>query len=79
MNVYVLTGVPVTNMSFPHSQSQLPLPRVTPLVGSALVDFKQHQAATRGQQKGTVKNLLQSQRRTYPVGKIPIMIEMRNV
>lgn len=81
MNGYVLTGVPVANVSFPNSQSQLPLPRVTPLVGSALVDFKQHQAATRGQQKGDCQRdlKLDQSQRTYPMGKIPIVIEMRNV
>lgn len=44
----VLTSVPVANLSFPYSQSQLPLPLVTPPVGSVLVDFIQHQAAIRG-------------------------------
>uniref|UniRef100_A0A9L0J106 Spermatid nuclear transition protein 1 n=1 Tax=Equus asinus TaxID=9793 RepID=A0A9L0J106_EQUAS len=59
MNVYLLTRVPVAHMSFLHSQSQLPLPRVTPPAGSALVDFKQHQAA-RGQPKGDCQGDLKS-------------------
>lgn len=44
----VLTSVPVANMSFPYSQSQLPLPLVMLPMGSVLVDFIQHQAAMRG-------------------------------
>lgn len=75
MNGCVLTGVPIANMSFSHSQSQLPLPRVTPSVGSGLVNFIQHQAARRGQQEdcqGDLK-LDQSQRRAYRVGKMPVV------
>ena len=32
-SVNVLTGVPVAYLSFPYSQSQFPLPRVTPTSG----------------------------------------------
>ncbi|TEA38938.1 hypothetical protein DBR06_SOUSAS1710015 [Sousa chinensis] len=56
MNGHVLTGVPVANLSFPYSQSQFPLPLVTPPAGSALVDFKRHQAATENR-KGTAKEI----------------------
>ena len=72
-SVNVLTGVPVAYLSFPYSQSQFPLPRVTPPADSALVDFERHQAATeqKGDCQGDLK-LDQSQRRSY-VDKRPIM------
>ena len=72
-SVTVLTGVPVVYLSFPYSQSQFPLPSVTPPAGSALVDFERRQAATeqKGDCQGDLK-LDQSQRRSY-VDKRPIM------
>lgn len=70
----ILTGVPVAYLSFPYSQSQFPLPLVTPPAGSALVDFEGHQAATeqKGDCQGDLK-LDQSQRRTYHVDKMPVI------